>query len=222
MLELNKELTFSIPSGNFGHAYAGWTAKEMGLPIKRLLIATNTNDVLHQVFSTNNYAKTSVVQTLAPSMDISVASNFERLLYNLYEDDSSELSKNMRSFPENPIKIPEDKQRLVSDFFKSYKSDDQEILEQISFTYADIGYLLDPHTATGVRASNSIVNSDEPVITMGTAHPAKFTEAIEKAIPEYNFDFPNKVERLFEKEESFDILPEDYSKIKDFILSKAL
>jgi threonine synthase len=222
MLELNKELTFSIPSGNFGHAYAGWTAKEMGLPIKRLVIATNTNDVLHQVFSTNNYAKTSVVQTLAPSMDISVASNFERLLYNLYEDDSSELSKNMRSFPENPIKIPEDKQRLVSDFFKSYKSDDQEILEQISFTYADIGYLLDPHTATGVRASNAIVNSDEPVITMGTAHPAKFTEAIEKAIPEYNFDFPNKVERLFEKEEHFDILPEDYSKIKDFILSKAL
>ncbi len=98
--KLKRNITFSIPSGNFGHAYAGWTAKEMGLPIEKLLIATNTNDVLHQTFSTNNYAKTNVVQTLAPSMDISVASNFERLLYNLYDDDSSLQAKNMRSFPE--------------------------------------------------------------------------------------------------------------------------
>ena len=222
MLDLGKDLSFSIPSGNFGHAYAGWTAKGMGLPIQRLLIATNTNDVLHQVFSTNNYAKTSVVQTLAPSMDISVASNFERLLYNLYEDDSSELSKNMRSFPENSIKIPEQKQGMVSKFFKSYKSDDHEILQQIRDTYTDIGYVLDPHTATGVRASNSIVNSDESVITMGTAHPAKFAEAIERAIPEYNFNISDKVARLFEEEESFSVLSKDYLKIKDFILSKAL
>lgn len=93
MIGLKEDLTFSIPSGNFGHAYAGWTAKQMGLPIKRLLIATNKNDVLHQTFSTNNYSKTGVVQTLAPSMDISVASNFERLLYNLYDDNSSILAK---------------------------------------------------------------------------------------------------------------------------------
>ena len=112
------DLTFSIPSGNFGHAYAGWTAKEMGLPIKRLIIATNENDVLHQTFSSNLYAKTNVVQTLAPSMDISVASNFERLLYNLYDNDSSLLAKNMRSFPEKSIDIPESKIDAVSIFLK--------------------------------------------------------------------------------------------------------
>ena len=219
--ELKRNITFSIPSGNFGHAYAGWTAKEMGLPIEKLLIATNTNDVLHQTFSTNNYAKTNVVQTLAPSMDISVASNFERLLYNLYDDDSSLLAKNMRSFPERSIDLPEDKQELVSSFFKSYKSNDQEILEQIHDTYSKTRYILDPHTATGVRASN-IISIDDPVITMGTAHPAKFTDAIEKAIPEYNAFIPAKVEIAFKQDEQFSILEDNYDEIKKFILTNAL
>ena len=144
------DLTFSIPSGNFGHAYAGWTAKEMGLPIKRLIIATNENDVLHQTFSNNRYAKTNVVQTLAPSMDISVASNFERLLYNLYDNDSSLLAKNMRAFPEKSIDIPDSKIDAVSNFFKSHCSNDQEIIKQIINTHQKIGYLIDPHTATGL------------------------------------------------------------------------
>ena len=216
------DLTFSIPSGNFGHAYAGWTAKEMGLPIKRLIIATNENDVLHQTFSNNLYAKTNVVQTLAPSMDISVASNFERLLYNLYDNDSSLLAKNMRAFPEKSIDIPDSKIDAVSNFFKSHCSNDQEIIKQIMNTHQKIGYLLDPHTATGVRASNEISPSNEPVITMGTAHPAKFSEAIEKAIPDYHSSLPKKVEKIFQQEEQFNILAENYEEIKSFVLSKAL
>ena len=196
--EIKEDLTFSIPSGNFGHAYAGWTAKEMGLPIKRLIIATNENDVLHQTFSNNLYAKTNVVQTLAPSMDISVASNFERLLYNLYDNDSSLLAKNMRAFPEKSIDIPDSKIDAVSNFFKSHCSNDQEIIKQIINTHQKIGYLIDPHTATGVRASNEISPSNEPVITMGTAHPAKFSEAIEQAIPDYHSSLPKKVEKTFQ------------------------
>lgn len=219
--ELKRDITFSIPSGNFGHAYAGWTAKKMGLPIDKLLIATNTNDVLHQTFSTNNYAKTNVVQTLAPSMDISVASNFERLLYNLYDDDSSLLAKNMRSFPERSIDIPEDKKEIVSSFFKSFKSNDQEILAQINETHSKTGYILDPHTATGVRASD-VISIDNPVITMGTAHPAKFTDAIEKAIPDYNSSIPAKVEMAFMQDERFSILADNYDEIKKFILTNAL
>ena len=216
------DLTFSIPSGNFGHAYAGWTAKEMGLPIKRLIIATNENDVLHQTFSNNLYAKTNVVQTLAPSMDISVASNFERLLYNLYDNDSSLLAKNMRAFPEKSIDIPDSKIDAVSNFFKSHCSNDQEIIKQIINTHQKIGYLIDPHTATGVRASNEISPSNEPVITMGTAHPAKFSEAIEQAIPDYHSSLPKKVEKTFQQEEHFNILAENYEEIKSFVLSKAL
>ena len=216
------DLTFSIPSGNFGHAYAGWTAKEMGLPIKRLIIATNENDVLHQTFSNNLYAKTNVVQTLAPSMDISVASNFERLLYNLYDNDSSLLAKNMRAFPEKSIDIPDSKIDAVSNFFKSHCSNDQEIIKQIINTHQKIGYLIDPHTATGVRASNEISPSNEPVITMGTAHPAKFAEAIEQAIPDYHSSLPKKVEKTFQQEEQFNILEENYEEIKSFVLSNAL
>ena len=219
---IKEDLTFSIPSGNFGHAYAGWTAKEMGLPIKRLIIATNENDVLHQTFSSNLYAKTNVVQTLAPSMDISVASNFERLLYNLYDNDSSLLAKNMRSFPEKSIDIPGSKIDAVSNFFKSHCSNDHEIIKQIINTHQKIGYLLDPHTATGVRASNEISPSNEPVITMGTAHPAKFSEAIEQAIPDYHLSLPKKVEKTFQQEEQFNILEENYEEIKSFVLSKAL
>lgn len=220
--QLQDELTFSIPSGNFGHAYAGWTAKEMGLPIKRLLIATNTNDVLHKAFSLNNYEKSDVIQTLAPSMDISVASNFERLLYNLYDNNSSMLAAAMSAFPEQSISIPKDKQDLVSNFFKSHKSDDEEILEQIGRTYDAIGYMLDPHTATGVKAGDHLTPDEEPVVVMGTAHPAKFSEAIKKAVVGYNSEIPIKLQEAFKQEEIFNLLPKDYSKIKDFILKNAL
>ena len=220
--QLQDELTFSIPSGNFGHAYAGWTAKEMGLPIKRLLIATNTNDVLHKAFSLNNYEKSDVIQTLAPSMDISVASNFERLLYNLYDNNSSMLAAAMSAFPEQSISIPKDKQDLVSNFFKSHKSDDEEILEQIGRTYDAIGYMLDPHTATGVKAGDHLTSDEEPLVVMGTAHPAKFSEAIEKAVVGYNSEIPIKLQEAFKQEEIFNLLPKDYSKIKDFILKNAL
>lgn len=218
--KLNNELIFSIPSGNFGHAYAGWTAKQMGLPIKGLIIATNTNDVLHEAFSNQFYAKTNVVETLAPSMDISVASNFERLLYNLYDDDPVKLSKNMLNFPENPITIPEDKQAMLSTFFSSNKSSDEEIVKQIALTY-ERGYLADPHTATGIAAASEC-SDKEAVITMGTAHPAKFKNAMERAIPDYDFVLPNKVEEAFANEEVFTLLSNDYLMIKEFILQNAI
>ncbi|MED5349040.1 MAG: threonine synthase [Pseudomonadota bacterium] len=218
--KLNNELIFSIPSGNFGHAYAGWTAKQMGLPIKGLIIATNTNDVLHEAFSNQFYAKTNVVETLAPSMDISVASNFERLLYNLYDDDPVKLSKNMLNFPENPITIPEDKQAMLSAFFSSSKSSDEEIVKQIALTY-ERGYLADPHTATGIAAASEC-SDKEAVITMGTAHPAKFKNAMERAIPDYEFVLPNKVEEAFANEEVFTLLSNDYLMIKEFILQNAI
>ena len=218
--KLNNELIFSIPSGNFGHAYAGWTAKQMGLPIKGLIIATNRNDVLHEAFSNQFYAKTNVVETLAPSMDISVASNFERLLYNLYDDDPVKLSKNMHNFPENPITIPEDKQAMLSAFFSSSKSSDEEIVKQIASTY-ERGYLADPHTATGIAAASECSNK-EAVITMGTAHPAKFKNAMELAISDYDFVLPNKVEEAFANEEVFTLLSNDYLMIKEFILQNAI
>jgi threonine synthase len=217
--EKNKDLIFSVPSGNFGHAYAGWIAKQMGLPIKKLLIATNSNDVLHKLFSENNYEKSSVDQTLAPSMDISVASNFERLLYNLHDNNPDVLSSIMAQFPEKPISIPEERWDSVVKFFSSDRCSDQEIKEQIKKTYEESSYLLDPHTATGVRASNNLESKDELVVTMATAHPAKFGEAIEGAIPGYDLNIPKRLNIVFDKEESYEVLSEDYEEVKQFILS---
>ena len=216
----DKDLIFSVPSGNFGHAYAGWTAKEMGLPIKKLLIATNSNDVLHKLFSENNYEKSSVDQTLAPSMDISVASNFERLLYNLHDNNSEVLSSIMAQFPEKPISIPKEKWDSVVKFFSSDRCSDQAIKEQIKNTYDESGYLLDPHTATGVRASNNLESKDELVVTMATAHPAKFGEAIDGAIPGHDLNIPKRLNIVFDKEESYEVLSEDYEEVKQLILSK--
>ena len=216
----DKDLIFSVPSGNFGHAYAGWTAREMGLPIKKLLIATNSNDVLHKLFSENNYEKSSVDQTLAPSMDISVASNFERLLYNLHDNNSEVLSSIMAQFPEKPISIPKEKWDSVVKFFSSDRCSDQGIKEQIRNTYEESNYLLDPHTATGVRASNNLESKDELVVTMATAHPAKFGEAIDGAIPGHDLNIPKRLNIVFDKEESYEVLSEDYEEVKQFILSK--
>ena len=216
----DKDLIFSVPSGNFGHAYAGWTAKEMGLPIKKLLIATNSNDVLHKLFSENKYEKSSVDQTLAPSMDISVASNFERLLYNLHDNNSEVLSSIMAQFPEKPISIPKEKWDSVVKFFSSDRCSDQGIKEQIRNTYEESNYLLDPHTATGVRASNNLESKDELVVTMATAHPAKFGEAIDGAIPGHDLNIPKRLNIVFDKEESYEVLSEDYEEVKQLILSK--
>tara|TARA_B100001029_G_scaffold63213_1_gene51158 strand:+ start:995 stop:2386 length:1392 start_codon:yes stop_codon:yes gene_type:complete len=216
----DKDLIFSVPSGNFGHAYAGWTAKEMGLPIKKLLIATNSNDVLHKLFSENKYEKSSVDQTLAPSMDISVASNFERLLYNLHDNNSEVLSSIMAQFPEKPISIPIEKWDSVVKFFSSDRCSDQGIKEQIRNTYEESNYLLDPHTATGVRASNNLESKDELVVTMATAHPAKFGEAIDRAIPGHDLNIPKRLNIVFDKEESYEVLSEDYEEVKQLILSK--
>tara|TARA_Y100000590_G_scaffold431448_1_gene546261 strand:- start:21050 stop:22441 length:1392 start_codon:yes stop_codon:yes gene_type:complete len=216
--EINK-LIFSIPSGNFGHAYAGWLAKQMGLPIDKLFIATNNNDVLHKLFSENKYQQGKVSETLAPSMDISVASNFERLLYNLHGNNSEILNQVMTSFPERSITIPENSWNQIQNFFLSYPVSDQEILEEIQATHNEYNYILDPHTSTGLKAANELASLSEPVITMATAHPSKFNEAIKKAINEDLIEMPQKLSSIVEKKEEFTVLPNNTDKVREYILS---
>jgi len=216
--ELN-QMIFSIPSGNFGHAYAGWLAKEMGLPISKIFIATNSNDVLHKLFSENCYKKGEVNQTLAPSMDIAVASNFERLLFNLYENNAERLQIAMSSFPQNEISVPLESWKEVEDFFLSFPSSDQEILEEIKSTYEQHNYVLDPHTATGVRAAKELAQPNQSVISMATAHPAKFMEAIKQSLGEEIVEMPGQLQAIVDKEEDFVILPDNIDKVREYILS---
>jgi len=212
-------LIFSIPSGNFGHAYAGWLAKEMGLPINKILIATNSNDVLHKLFSENSYKKGQVIETLAPSMDISVASNFERLLFNLFNNDSEKLKKTMSAFPKEKITVPRDYWKKAEDLFLSFPSTDQEILHEIKNTYEKNNYIVDPHTSTGVRAATELVSPDQSVVTMATAHPSKFMGAIKKVLSEEAVETPSQLKDIEDKQEDFVVLPNNMDKVREYIVS---
>ena len=214
-----KELTFSVPSGNFGHAYAGWLAKEMGLPIKKIFVATNKNDVLHRLFSKNSYKKGEVSQTLAPSMDISVASNFERLLFNLCNNNSHLLKATMSVFPQNAISVPKESWEELRNFFSSFSSSDEEILKEIEITFKNHNYILDPHTATGVNTSRKLSTSDQSVITMATAHPAKFMKAIKQVVSEKLVSIPSQLASIKDKKEDFVVLPDNIDKVREYILS---
>ena len=212
-------LIFSIPSGNFGHAYAGWLAKEMGLPIDKILIATNSNDVLHKLFSENYYKKGQVTETLAPSMDISVASNFERLLFNLFNNDSEKLKKIMFAFPKEQITVPRDYWKKAEDLFLSFPSTDQEILHEIKNTFEKNNYILDPHTSTGVRAATELVSPDQSVVTMATAHPSKFMGAIKQVLAEDAVEIPSQLKDIQDKQEDFVVLPNNMDKVREYIVS---
>ena len=215
-----EQLSFSVPSGNFGHAYAGWLAKQMGLPINRILVATNSNNVLHKLFLKRVYKKGHVNQTLAPSMDISVASNFERLLYNLYKNNSEKVKDSIKDFPNKEIYLSDDQWNLIQEFFSSYSSSDEEILEEIRSAFLNNGYLLDPHTATGVKAMNKLARKNESIVTMATAHPAKFEEAINQALPGEDIPIPPQLSSIIGVEEKFVVLPNDIDKIRQYIFRK--
>ena len=212
-------LIFSIPSGNFGHAYAGWLAKEMGLPIDKILIATNSNDVLHKLFSENSYKKGQVTETLAPSMDISVASNFERLRFNLFNNDSEKLKKTMSVFPKEQITVPRDYWKKAEDLFLSFPSTDQEILHEIKNTFEKNNYIVDPHTSTGVRAATELVSPDQSVVTMATAHPSKFMGAIKQVLAEDAVETPSQLKDIEDKQEDFVVLPNNMDKVREYIVS---
>jgi len=220
--KLHNQITFSIPSGNFGHAYAGWLAKKMGLPIHRLLIATNRNDVLHKMLTENLYSKGEVYETLAPSMDISIASNFERLLFDLFDNNPKKIASLMSSFPENSIRLPDKQLKAMRNFFTSYASSDAEICEQIRDTFTTNNMILDPHSATGVIASNMKREVNEYIISMATAHPAKFIHAIEQALPGKELEAVEQLKGINSKKESFKVLANDLGAVKEYILNNII
>ena len=174
---------FSVPTGNFGHMFAGFLARAMGLPMERLIVATNSNDILHRFISTGEYAKGQVSQTLSPSMDIQLASNFERYLFELTGRDSGQIVSWMEQlttaggFSVNGDQLAQ----TQSDFLSSGVSD-QETLATIKEVHQSTGYLLDPHSAIGYCAAQKNHDPNIPTICMATAHPAKFSDAIVQAV----------------------------------------
>ena len=172
--ETREDFTFVVPTGNFGNVLAGWMVQQMGVPIKGFQVATNQNDILHRLFETGVYAQEAVAPSLAPSMDIQVASNFERFLYYAVNGDSDKVCTIIKTFKSTGTFVFEDFNR---DTFTSSRTSDEEIASIIKKVYEKYGYVVDPHTACGFAET-----IDGPSIILATAHPAKFPDTIEKSI----------------------------------------
>jgi threonine synthase len=215
----DKEISFSVPTGNFGDVFAGYMAKRMGLPIKKLIVATNKNDILHRFFANNDYSRKNLVKTLSPSMDIQVSSNFERFLFYLYEGNGRKIAKIMDDFKSGSgISVESLKIEEARKIFASSAIDDDAICDVISIMYKEAGYLIDPHTATGVKAARQCAKNDL-IIILSTAHPAKFSQAMKNAnVPES--ELPWHLATLMAKDEKYEILPNDIDSIKKAIISK--
>lgn len=217
-----REIVFSVPTGNFGDIFAGYVAKRMGLPIKSLLLATNENNILTRFVTSGDYSVDTVVPTLSPSMDIQVASNFERYLYYLFNEDASRVC---RAFEEFAAKgrmnfTDEERQRVASEF-SSRSVNRAETLETIAKMYQETGYLLDPHTAVGVRAAQETVTDGTPAVCLATAHPAKFGDAVKEAVA-IDPPRPSQLMGIEDLPSRCSVLEHDPAAVRAFIEERAL
>ncbi len=210
-----RPVAFSVPTGNFGDIFAGYLAHQMGLPVARLIIATNRNDVLHRVMTTSTYGRQPLAHTLSPSMDITVSSNFERLLFDLYDRDGAALADLMRRFDAGDIVFSEAAMTRARALFSSHCVSDQQTCEQIASSWRECAYLLDPHSAIGVAAALAAdLPPEVPVITLATAHPAKFPDAIRSAGLDQAVSLPLHLKDLFERPERFAVLPNSLAAVQ--------
>ena len=190
----------------------------MGMPLNKILVAVNENNILHRFFSDNDYSKTKVCETISPSMDISIASNFERLVYDFYaERDSSMCANFYKNFPVSPIKLEENMWNKSKDIFLSYCVDDISTIEAMKYTYKKFNYLIDPHTAVASEAVDRLSRDIQgKTIILSTAHPAKFPEVIKNANLTLK-DIPNSLSVIFDNEERAYNFPASKDLIFDFI-----
>ncbi len=210
-----QNISFSVPTGNFGDVYAGYISKQMGLPISKFIVATNQNDILHRAISNGDYKSNKVKETISPSMDIQVASNFERLLYDLYDKNSENVINIMKSIKDNSFKIEQDKLKDLRNDFDSESLNETEVINTIKKFYEENKVIIDPHTAIGVGAVKKLNLSD--VVILSTAHPCKFPVAIEKAISKTE-KLPESLNYINDKEEKFEVISNDLEKVKDYVL----
>ncbi|HWO95819.1 MAG TPA: threonine synthase [Bacillus sp. (in: firmicutes)] len=200
-----KSLNFSVPTGNFGDIFAGYLAKRMGLPVGKLIVATNENNILERFIKDGVYQPSEFRSTYSPSMDIQVASNFERYLYYLLDENPSAVTALMGQFKtEGKMVVNEEQLRQVKADFAAHGVEGEECLQTISKYYAETNYLLDPHTSCGVAAYETCNDPSEVCVTLATAHPAKFNESIERCHIEQTF--PEQISQLFDKPQYLEVV----------------
>ena len=218
IFKLNKEtVSFSVPTGNFGDVFAGYLAKKMGLPIEKLIVATNENDILHRAISKGDYVSKKVKETLSPSMDIQLASNFERLIYYVNNSDSDITVDIMKKIKQNSYHIEKNNLETIQKDFVSESCNEQETLDIIKNNFKDNNIILDPHTAVGVGVANKLSFND--CVVLSTAHPCKFPNATNNAINKHE-KLPEELQNVLEKDENFEVLKNNTENVKDFIKNK--
>ena len=214
-----RPINFSVPTGNFGDVYAGYLSKKMGLPINKFIVATNKNYILHRAISNGNYEAESVSETNSPSMDIQIASNFERLIYDLNDCDDNETRTIMHGIKENgKYIISKDKMEKINKDFLSASMSENEILDTIKEVHIKYDIILDPHSAIGFGSLNK-VNLEGNNIVLATAHPCKFPEAIDKSIG-IKPDLPDELKYVIGEKENYDIISNNLSKTQQYIKEK--
>ena len=218
-----RKVAFAVPTGNFGDVFAGYVAAQMGLPVEQLIVATNVNDILHRALSEGDYSTGTVTPTAAPSMDIQVSSNFERLLFEAYGRDAAALAEQMRGFEESKaMRLTNAQREGAAHLFTSARADADDTARAMRWAYEQCGEIIDPHTAIGLHAARQAgIAADVPVVTLATAHPAKFRDAIERATG-VRPALPARVGDLFSREERYATLGGDYASIATYVAEHAI
>lgn len=217
-----RQVAFSVPTGNFGDVFAGYVAAKMGLPVARLLVATNVNDILHRALSAGDYSVGTVTPTAAPSMDIQVSSNFERLLFDCGGRDGLALAEQMRGFETSKaMRLTNAQQQGAAALISSARADATEMAQAMAWAWQHCGELVDPHTAIGLHAARAAdLPHGVPLVTLATAHPAKFRDAVERATG-HRPRLPARVGDLFDREERYVELPGDYAAVAAYVAEHA-
>ncbi len=216
-----RQVAFSVPTGNFGDAFAGYAAARMGLPIARIIVATNSNDIMHRAFAKGDYSKGPVEATGAPSMDIQVASNFERLLFDMDGRDGAKTRARMADFDGSGTMALGREMLDKAALFGSARANPDDMALAMRWAQEKSGELIDPHTAAGLHAARAArLPQDVPIVTLATAHPAKFRDTVERATG-IRPALPSRVGNLFDREERCETLPADYDTVKRYITERA-
>ncbi|HAT87521.1 MAG TPA: threonine synthase [Rhizobiales bacterium] len=223
-----RQVSFTVPTGNFGDIFAGFVAKQMGLPIDKLIIATNQNDILARALESGSYEVKGVTPSASPSMDIQVSSNFERLLFELHGRDSEAVKRMMSGLKQSgSFTIADKPLGRLRKGFSADRASEAETAATIKDVLETTGYLMDPHTAVGVhvarkhnRQSCDCCSAESPMVVLSTAHPAKFPAAVEEASGQYP-DLPLWLSELMDREEKFDVLENSIEDVEAFILKHA-
>ena len=212
----SKPINFSVPTGNFGDVYAGYLAKKIGLPINKFVVATNQNDILYRAITNGAYNVENVLETISPSMDIQIASNFERLIFDLNNHSDKKTIDVMKDIKEKgKYEIQKENLDKINIDFLSSRMDENEVLNTIKTIYEKFDKVLDPHSAIGYGAFDK-VNLEGNNIVLATAHPCKFPDAIEKAI-NIKAELPSELAFILDEKENYDILENNLNKIKQYI-----